>query len=93
MNFPSVTGASSGLGKAAVQEVIASGERVAAVTRKASALDDMVAQYGPSNLLVIEFDISKDKHVIPIFDKIKQHFGRLDGEIFKQITQPATCYL
>lgn len=72
-----VTGTSSGIGLATTQEVLAAGERVAAITRKAASLSSLVAEHPSSSLQVVEFDVANDP-VAPLFEKVKAHFGRLD---------------
>ncbi|KAI0328197.1 NAD(P)-binding protein [Cubamyces sp. BRFM 1775] len=74
-----VTGASSGIGYATVQEVLAIGERVAATTRRASSLDSLTSAHTPSELLVLEYDIADPtKSADDLISRIVSHFGRLD---------------
>jgi len=73
-----VTGTSSGLGRNLVEEVLASGERVAATTRKASGLASLAAAHSPDSLLVLELDILSNDQIKAAFQKIKERFGRVD---------------
>ena len=61
-----------------VEEVLASGERVAATTRNASGLASLTAAHSPETLLVLELDISSNDQIKAAFHKIKEHFGRVD---------------
>ena len=74
-----VTGTSAGIGYATVNEVLAIGERVAAVTRSASSLASLTAVHDPSKLLVVEHDVSDTtKSADTLISRIVNHFGRLD---------------
>jgi NAD(P)-dependent dehydrogenase (short-subunit alcohol dehydrogenase family) len=73
-----VTGTSSGLGRNLVEEVLASGERVVAVTRRASSLSSLAAAHSPKSLLVLELDITSNDQIKAAFQQIKSHFGRVD---------------
>lgn len=73
-----VTGTSSGLGRNLVEQVLATGERVVATTRRASSLDSLVAAHSPDVLLVVELDISSNDQIKTTFQMIKTHFGRVD---------------
>lgn len=73
-----VTGTSSGLGRHLVEQILASGERVVATTRKAGGLARLAATHSSEKFLVVELDISSNDQVKAAFQKIKAHFGRLD---------------
>ena len=73
-----VTGTSSGLGRNLVEEVLAAGERVAATTRRASGLATLVTAHSQETLLVLELDISSNDQIKAAFQRVKQHFGRVD---------------
>ncbi|KAI0658708.1 hypothetical protein C8Q70DRAFT_934218 [Cubamyces menziesii] len=74
-----ITGTSAGIGYATVNEVLAIGERVAAVTRSASSLASLTAVHDPSKLLVVEHDVSDTtKSADTLISRIVNHFGRLD---------------
>ncbi|OBZ80061.1 hypothetical protein A0H81_01386 [Grifola frondosa] len=74
-----ITGTSSGIGLATIKEVLAAGERVAAVTRKASSLAPLVAVHPPEDLLVLEFDVGNPNAAVkPLFQSVLAHFGRVD---------------
>jgi NAD(P)-dependent dehydrogenase (short-subunit alcohol dehydrogenase family) len=52
-----VTGASSGFGRALVEEVVARGERVVATARDSRALDEVVAR-APDRVLSARLDVT-----------------------------------
>lgn len=73
-----VTGSSGGLGKALVEAVLESGEYVVATARRVSVLDDLKARYPPSQLLVVELDVSVNEQIDRAFKAMIDHFGRVD---------------
>ncbi|KAF8134284.1 NAD(P)-binding protein [Boletus edulis] len=74
-----ITGTSAGIGQALVKEVIAVGERVAAITRKASSVSELSAAYPSDKLLVVEYDVGNPSQSADVlFDKVHKHFGRID---------------
>lgn len=66
------------MGRHLVEEILASGERVVATTRKASGMTSLSEAHSPQNLLVVELDISSIDQVKAVFQQAKSHFGRLD---------------
>lgn len=72
-----VTGASSGIGKACAEALMAEGWRVALVGRREDALQ-AVAQAHGDRALPIAADVSKEGDVRRAFEQVQQHFGRLD---------------
>ncbi len=72
-----VTGTSSGLGKAIVETVLASGEYIAATSRNASGLSKLQEKY-PKQLLPVELDLTSQEDVASALRRIVQHFGRID---------------
>lgn len=75
-----VTGAGSGVGKAAALALLAAGWRVALVGRRSEPLQDVAAQSGASaeRFLVVPADVSDEASVQAMFGKVESHFGRLD---------------
>lgn len=75
-----VTGAGSGVGKAAALALLAAGWRVALVGRRSEPLQDVAAQSGASaeRFLVVPADVSDEASVQAMFGKVVSHFGRLD---------------
>ncbi len=74
----SVTGASSGLGRAVVEHTLARGERVVATLRKPQALDDLVSKYPATQLLVLSLDVISPSAITSAFDAAIAKFGRID---------------
>lgn len=73
-----VTGSSSGFGRHVVVEALARGETVVATLRKPSDLDDLRAQYPPSQLLAVRLDVTKTDEIADAFRTAKHAFGRVD---------------
>ncbi|KAI5480499.1 NAD(P)-binding protein [Pseudohyphozyma bogoriensis] len=73
-----MTGASSGLGRSLVEQVLKSGERVVATLRTPSALHSLVSLYPASQLLVLPLDVTIESQVVAAFEKVKEEWGRID---------------
>ncbi|KAH7890341.1 hypothetical protein F5I97DRAFT_1800051 [Phlebopus sp. FC_14] len=75
---PLVTGASSGFGRSMVQLLLSKGDKVIATLRKPEALSGLTTKYSPSQLLVVQLDVTKSSEVSAAFSKAKEVFGRID---------------
>ncbi|KAI0918920.1 hypothetical protein AcW1_003562 [Taiwanofungus camphoratus] len=73
-----ITGCSQGLGKALLEEVLASNKRAVATLRKPETLAAFSKKYSTSQLLVIPLDVADHAQIIQAFEATKSHFGRLD---------------
>jgi NAD(P)-dependent dehydrogenase (short-subunit alcohol dehydrogenase family) len=75
-----VTGAGSGVGKAAAMALLAAGWRVALVGRRTEPLQEVATQSGATadRYLVAPADVSDEVSVQAMFAKVVSHFGRLD---------------
>ncbi|KIJ24335.1 hypothetical protein M422DRAFT_194779, partial [Sphaerobolus stellatus SS14] len=73
-----VTGASSGLGRAVTEYVLAKGDIVVATLRKPEALADLSKKYDSSKLLVLKLDVKNAAEIKSVFATVKEKFGRLD---------------
>ena len=74
-----VTGAGTGIGKAAALALLKDGYRVALVGRRKELLDKAAADSGAGErALVLASDITKPEVVKEIFAKVKAKWGRLD---------------
>jgi NAD(P)-dependent dehydrogenase (short-subunit alcohol dehydrogenase family) len=74
-----VTGAGTGIGKAAALALLKDGYRVALVGRRKELLDKAAADSGAGDrALVLASDITKPEIVKEIFQKTKTKWGRLD---------------
>jgi len=72
-----VTGASRGLGRALVETVLESGDRVVATARDAGSLDDLVAEHG-DRLLARDLDVTDRDAVFAVTNEIAAETGRID---------------
>ncbi|SEK35425.1 NADP-dependent 3-hydroxy acid dehydrogenase YdfG [Roseateles sp. YR242] len=75
--FAVVTGAGSGIGRAAARKLMAAGWQVALLGRRAQALEATAAE-APHRALVLPTDVSDEAQVAAAFRAVKEHFGRLD---------------
>src|SRR5687767_2124764 len=74
-----VTGAGTGIGKAAALAMLKDGYRVALVGRRRELLDKTAADSAArERALVIPADLSKPDAVKDVFGKVKESWGRLD---------------
>ena len=72
-----VTGAGSGIGRAAAQALMGAGYRVALVGRRAEPLVQTAA-LDPERALVLPCDVSQPQAVAALFEQVRAEFGRLD---------------
>lgn len=61
-----------------VEEVLRNGEIAVATLRKPSVLDDLVAQYPRTQLLVLTLDVTNEAQVKSVFAQAKDAFGHVD---------------
>ena len=74
-----VTGAGSGIGKAAALALLQDGYRVVLAGRREQALLEVVALSGaPERALVVATDVSDEASVVALFDAALRAFGRVD---------------
>jgi NAD(P)-dependent dehydrogenase (short-subunit alcohol dehydrogenase family) len=74
-----VTGASSGIGRACAQALVAEGWQVAFVGRRADALAESVqSSAAPERALAVPTDVGDAASVAALFATVRQRFGRLD---------------
>ncbi len=75
-----VTGAGSGVGRAAALALLADGYEVALAGRRADALQETIglAAEAGSRAFAVATDVTQPHSVAALFDAIKQRFGRLD---------------
>jgi NAD(P)-dependent dehydrogenase (short-subunit alcohol dehydrogenase family) len=72
-----VTGASRGLGRALVEAVLESGDRVVATARDAGTLDDLTAKHGDL-LLTRDLDVTDRDAVFAVTNEVAGETGRID---------------
>jgi NAD(P)-dependent dehydrogenase (short-subunit alcohol dehydrogenase family) len=74
-----VTGAGTGIGKAAALALLKEGYSVALAGRRAEPLEKAVAESGAgSRAIAVPTDVGKPQSVSALFAKVKSAFGRLD---------------
>ena len=75
-----VTGAGSGIGRAAAVALLQEGYQVGLAGRRSEALDETIARAGEagSRALAVPTDVADPDSVNALFDKTVQQFGRLD---------------
>ncbi len=74
-----VTGASKGLGLAAVTSLVARGARVALIARNAAPLEAAVGALGPGSSMPVVADVRNKAAVQAALAQVMQRWGRLDG--------------
>ena len=73
-----VTGAGSGVGRAAAAGLMRAGWTVALVGRRADALHATAARAAPEHSLVLPADVTQPGAVDEVFGQVESRFGRLD---------------
>ncbi|MCE2521663.1 MAG: SDR family oxidoreductase [Rhodobacteraceae bacterium] len=73
-----VTGAGSGIGKAAALSLSRAGYSLVLVGRRRSPLEETAAELAPAKSLVVQCDVSDSPAVEDAFRQVKSEFGRLD---------------
>jgi NAD(P)-dependent dehydrogenase (short-subunit alcohol dehydrogenase family) len=73
-----VTGAGSGVGRAAALALLAEGFNVALTGRRREALDETAGMAKGGKPLVVPADVSDPSSVQQLFARVKEQFGRLD---------------
>jgi NAD(P)-dependent dehydrogenase (short-subunit alcohol dehydrogenase family) len=71
-----VTGASKGLGLSLVKKLLAEGYRVAATSRSAAQLQDVVGEH--EDFLALEVDLTDNDSIWESVQKAHKHFGSID---------------
>jgi NAD(P)-dependent dehydrogenase (short-subunit alcohol dehydrogenase family) len=75
---PTVTGTSSGLGRAATEHVLSHGDIVVATARNTDSLKDLTSLYPPTRLLPVSLDVLKPDDIKAAFTLAIEQFGRID---------------
>ena len=79
MKVALVTGAGTGIGKAAALAMLKDGYRVALVGRRKELLEKTAGDSGARDrALAIPADLARPENVKPVFDRVKAAWGRLD---------------
>ena len=74
-----VTGSSTGFGRAMTELVLAKGDIVVATLRTPSMLTELTTKYGKDKLLVLKLDVTDTAEVTACFAAAVKHFGRIDA--------------
>jgi 3-oxoacyl-[acyl-carrier protein] reductase len=88
-----VTAASSGLGRAAAQQLVAEGGRVVLVARRAELLAEAVSQMGPNRAAALAADLTDASTAETACALALDAFGRLDGALVSVGGPPAGSVL
>lgn len=73
-----ITGASSGIGAATVEKIVAAGHKAVITARRADKLNAIAERLGHDKVLPVAADVSKLEEISKVVAKAKQQFGRLD---------------
>ncbi len=84
-----VTAASSGLGRATAEQLLAEGARVVVVARTGAALDALVEQYGADRAAALTADLADPDTGAAACGRAIERFGRLDGALVSVGGPPA----
>ena len=78
--FAIVTGAGSGIGRASTLALLEDGWSVVLAGRRSETLEETVGMAGSdgARTLVVPTDVADEEAMRNLFDKTKEHFGRLD---------------
>ena len=73
-----VTGAGTGVGRAAAVALAGAGWRVVLSGRRPGPLEEVAADIGTERSLVVPTDVTEPDSIASLFDRTKEAFGRLD---------------
>jgi NADP-dependent 3-hydroxy acid dehydrogenase YdfG len=76
-----ITGATSGIGRAAARQLVDAGARVALTGRRADRLAELEAELGSESVVTVAGDISDAATNVALVDAALAKFGRLDSFI------------
>ena len=69
-----ITGASKGIGRSLVEQLLSKGHKVAATSRKISAFSDIKSEH----FLPLEVDLTNEESISASLEKTKNTFGKID---------------
>lgn len=73
-----ITGASSGIGAATVDKVVAAGHKAVITARSTDKLNKIAERWGSDKVLAVTADVSKLLEIENVVAKAKEKFGRID---------------
>ncbi|GAA0853975.1 SDR family oxidoreductase [Aliiglaciecola litoralis] len=73
-----ITGASSGIGAATANKVLAAGHKAVITARSTNKLNEIVQRWGDNKVLAVTADVSILAEVENVVNEAKQKFGRID---------------
>lgn len=76
-----VTGGSKGFGLAVAKSLVEQGARVGLLSRNQEGLDQALAEIGSDHAFGVAASVNHREDISAAFERIKAHFGRLDGLI------------
>lgn len=86
-----ITGACGKLGKASTRMFLERGAQVVATDRidigEHPLMQELLAHYGEGRLLLMQADVTEEQQVQDLLDKVRSHFGRLDGSFHNAYAQ------
>jgi 3-oxoacyl-[acyl-carrier protein] reductase len=88
-----VTAASSGLGRASAEQLVAEGAKVVLVARRGEVLADVTARLGSDRAVSLAADLSDPQTATTAAQLAVQSFGRLDGALISVGGPPAGTVL
>ena len=88
-----VTAASSGLGRATAEQLVAEGARVVLVARRAEVLAEVVVKLGPDGAVAVPADLAEPDTAERACRTALDRFGRLDGALVSVGGPPAASAL
>jgi 3-oxoacyl-[acyl-carrier protein] reductase len=88
-----VTAASTGLGRATAQHLVAEGARVVLVARRAELLAEAVSEMGPDRAVALAADLTDANTAETACALVLDAFGRLDGALISVGGPPAGSVL
>jgi NADP-dependent 3-hydroxy acid dehydrogenase YdfG len=74
-----ITGASSGIGRAAARALVAAGANVALAGRRKDRLDELVAELGAEHVLAVPGDVRDPAESRRLVESAVERYGRLDS--------------